>query len=65
MNALRLGLGETEAGGVDRQGRDAEQLHGGADQAGRDDVVDEEGAVVGQKHTPGGGEGDRWNRATG
>lgn len=53
VNAFGLGLGEAEAQRVHRQRRDAEQLHGRADQAGRDHVVDEKCAVVRQKHAPG------------
>lgn len=53
MDAFGLGLGEAEAQRVHRQRRDAEQLHGRADQAGRDHVVHEKRAVVRQKHAPG------------
>lgn len=64
MNALGLRLGHAEAKGVDRQRRHAEQLHGRADQAGGDDVVHEEGAVVGEEDAPvtgSGGGGERCN----
>lgn len=52
MDALGLRLGEAEADGVHGQRRDAEQLHGRADQAGRDHVVHKESTVVGEEHTP-------------
>lgn len=57
VNALGLRLGHAEAEGVDRQRRHAEQLHGRADQAGGDDVVHEEGAVVGEEDAPVAGSG--------
>lgn len=52
MNPLGLGLCEAEAEGVHRQRRDAKQLHGCANQAGRNHIVYEEGSVVRKKHTP-------------
>lgn len=52
MNAFSLGLGEAEAERVDRQRRDAEQLHGCADQAGCNHVVDEKRTVVRKEHAP-------------
>lgn len=65
MNALGLRLGHAEAEGVHRQRRHAQQLHGRADQAGGDDVVHEEGAVVGEEDAPAtgsGGSGECRNR---
>ena len=43
--------GHAHAEGVDEQLREADDLQAGADEGGRDDVVDEEGAVVGQEDT--------------
>lgn len=52
VEPLGLGLGEAEAGGVDEEAGDAQQLHGRPDQAGGDDVVDEESAVVWEENAP-------------
>ena len=52
VDPLGLGLSEAEADGVHRQRRDPEQLHGRADQAGRDHVVYKERTVVGKEHAP-------------
>lgn len=52
MDALGLRLGHAEAEGVDCQRRHPEELHGRADQAGGDDVVHEEGAVVREEDAP-------------
>jgi len=52
MEPLGLGLGKAEAGGVDEEARDAQQLHGCPYQAGGDHVVDKESAVVREENTP-------------
>lgn len=52
VDALGLRLGHAEAEGVHGQRRHPKQLHGGADQAGGDDVVHKEGAVVGEEDAP-------------
>lgn len=52
VDALGLRLGHAEAEGVHRQRWHPKQLHGRADQAGGDDVVHEEGAVVGEEDAP-------------
>lgn len=52
MNTLGLGLGEAEAEGIHRQRWDAKQLHGCANQTGRNHVVHKECTVVGQKDAP-------------
>lgn len=52
MNAFSLGFGEAEAEHVHRQRRDAEQLHGCADQAGCNHIVDKKCTVVRKKHAP-------------
>lgn len=52
VDAFGLRLGHAEAEGVHRQRWHPKQLHGGADQAGGDDVVHKEGAVVGEEDAP-------------
>lgn len=52
MEPLGLGLGKAEASSVDEEARDAQQLHGCANQAGGDYVVDEESAVVWEENAP-------------
>lgn len=45
---------QAEPDHVHEQARDAQQVHGVADKGGGNDVVHEEGAVVGQEHAPAG-----------
>lgn len=45
--------GQAEAYHVHKQARDAQQVHGIPDEGRGDDVIDEEGSVVRQEHTPG------------
>lgn len=52
MDALGPGLGQTETQSIHHQSWDTQQLHGRADQAGRDHVVHEERSVIRQEHTP-------------
>lgn len=60
MKPLRLRLGKAEAGSVDKEAWDAQQLHGCPSQAGGDHVVDKESAIVWEKNTPvRGAEGER------
>lgn len=60
MKPLRLRLGKAEAGSVDKEAWDAQQLHGCPSQAGGDHVVDKESAIVWEENTPvRGAEGER------
>lgn len=52
VEPLGLRLGEAEAGGVDEEARDAQQLHGCPNQAGGDHVVDKESAIVREENAP-------------
>lgn len=52
VEPLRLGLGKAEAGSVDKEAWDAQQLHGRPNQAGGDHVVDEESAIVREENAP-------------
>lgn len=52
VEPLGLGLGKAEAGGVDKEARDAQQLHSCPNEAGGDHIVDEESAVVREENTP-------------
>lgn len=52
VEPLGLGLGKAEAGGVDKEARDAQQLHGCPNQAGGDHIVDKESTVVREENTP-------------
>lgn len=52
VEPLGLGLGKAEASSVHEQPRDAQQLHGRPNQAGGDDVVDKEGAIVREENAP-------------
>jgi len=45
--------GQAEAYHVHEQTRDAQQVHGVPDEGRGDDIVDKEGPVVRQEHTPG------------
>lgn len=45
--------GQAEAYHVHKQARDAQQVHGIPDEGRGDDIVDKEGPVVWQEHTPG------------
>ena len=57
VHSLWLRPGEDEADGVQDERPQAHQLHACANKGCRDDVVDKEGAIVWQEHTPGCGGG--------
>lgn len=52
VEPLGLRLGEAEAGSVDKEARDAQQLHCCPDQARGDHVVDKESAIVWEENAP-------------
>lgn len=52
VEPLGFGLGKAEAGSVDKEAWDAQQLHGCPDQAGSDHIIDEESAVVWEENAP-------------
>ena len=51
--ALGDGARQTQTDHVQEQARDPEQVHGVSDKRRGDDVVHEEGPVVGEEHAPG------------